>query len=86
MPRPKPLVPASKQFAIRITEEDDALVERLVALDAEEHRENPNRSAWFRRLIYREALYRRVLPERSSPAAPAADREPLPPRKRAPER
>jgi hypothetical protein len=86
MPRPKPLVPTSKQFTCRITEDDDALVERLVALDAEEHRENPNRAAWFRRLIYREAIYRRVLPERPTVHGGGADREPLPFRKKAPER
>lgn len=64
MPRPKPINPATKQFAIRITGEVDALIDRLVAIDAEEHEEAPNRTAWFVRLVRREARYRRLLPEK----------------------
>ena len=74
MARPKPLNPATKQFAIRITDEVDTLIDRLVALDAEEHEESPNRTAWFVRLVRREARYRRLLPEKGAAAATAADR------------
>ncbi len=61
MPRPKSPVPLVKQFIVKITEEDDRMIDGLVQLDAAEHREVPNRAAWFRRLVYREALQRRVV-------------------------
>lgn len=83
MPRPKPAIPASKSFAIRITEDDDKIVDQLAALDAAEHRESPNRTAWFRRLIYREALYRRLLPEQSSAPAAAPSAAAVPTRTKA---
>lgn len=86
MARPKPLNPATKQFAIRITDEVDTLIDRLVELDAEEHEESPNRTAWFVRLVRREARYRRLLPEKGSAQRTAADRGALPPGNRAAER
>lgn len=74
MPRPKPINPATKQFAIRITDDMDELIDRLVALDAEDHEESPNRTAWFNRLVRREARYRRLLPEKGSAHAAGVNR------------
>ncbi len=74
MPRPKPPIPANKQFTVRITDDDDALIDELVKLDAIEHEESPNRTRWFVRLVRREARYRHLLPEKGSaqpsPVAP----------------
>ena len=83
MPRPKPLVPANKQFTVRITDDDDALIDQLVALDAGEHEESQNRTRWFVRLLRREARYRRLMPEKgtaqptvaASPERPAKSKE-----------
>lgn len=87
MPRPKPLVPTTKQFAIRITAEMDAIIDTLVKLDAEDHEEAPNRTAWFVRLVRREARYHRLLREKgSAPAAPLLAPQPPPPSPPAPPR